>query len=84
MKTGVAFVAFFAGANAFAPASNSARTSLALAGDLEGMIGVGPETANKIVSDPVTLLLHCCGKTQYTSLTNHRLSSHYYSLILWD
>jgi hypothetical protein len=62
MKTGVAFVAFFAGANAFAPASSSARTSSALAGDLEGMIGVGPETLNKVVSLSC-YLVHCCGKT---------------------
>lgn len=69
MKTGVAFVAFFAGANAFAPASNSARTSSALAGDLDGMIGVGPETLNKIVSYISCYPLHCCGKTQRISLT---------------
>jgi hypothetical protein len=59
MKTGVAFVALFAGANAFAPASNSARTSSALAGDLDGMIGVGPETLNKVVSFISCYCTHC-------------------------
>lgn len=52
MKTGVAFVALFAGANAFAPATSSIRTAsaLSMASGLDGMIGVGPETGNKIVS----------------------------------
>ena len=50
MKTGVAFVALFAGANAFVPATSSIRTASTVAAGLEGMIGVGPETGNKIVS----------------------------------
>lgn len=70
MKTGVAFVALFAGANAFAPASNAARASSALAGDLEGMIGVGPETLNKIVSYcSCCYPFHCCRTTQSAVLT---------------
>jgi hypothetical protein len=40
-----------AGASAFAPASQSARTSsLAVSADLQGLRGVGPETGNAIVS----------------------------------
>lgn len=55
MKTGVAFVALFAGANAFVPATSSTRTASAVAAGLEGMIGVGPETGNRIVSDHLVL-----------------------------
>jgi hypothetical protein len=46
-----------AGASAFAPASQSARTSaLAVSADLQGVRGVGPETANAIVSGGFAVL----------------------------
>ena len=52
MKTAVAFLALTASANAFAPASTSARSATAVnAAELDGMLGVGPETAGKVVSD---------------------------------
>jgi len=57
MKTAVAVLALAAGATAFAPASLSARTSTQVkAAELDNYIGVGPETANKIVRTLTALL----------------------------
>lgn len=50
--TCVTAAALMASASAFAPVTNSrATTARAAASDLEGLLGVGPETGNKIVSD---------------------------------
>jgi hypothetical protein len=47
-----------AGASAFAPASQSARTSaLAVSAELDGIRGIGPETGGKIVSGDFAALL---------------------------
>ena len=52
MKTAATLVAFLGAANAFAPSSQSSRSSSSLAAiaELEGMVGVDLETGKRIVS----------------------------------
>lgn len=69
MKTAVAFLALTASANAFAPASTSARSATAVnAAELDGMLGVGPETAGKVVSDD-SILVHAFKCSSFSHLT---------------
>jgi hypothetical protein len=49
MKT-VLFLSAIACASAFAPASQSARSTQLAAADLDSLRGVGPETGGKVVS----------------------------------
>jgi hypothetical protein len=57
MKTAIALASLLSGAAAFAPASSSSRTPVALeaTADLEGLVGVDLESGNKIVRCVVSL-----------------------------
>lgn len=79
MKIAVAFLALLNGANAFAPAQQSARMATAFAmSDLDGMLGVGPETANKIVRVTGYRIPHVYPSFSLVSFFR------YHSLIHWD
>jgi hypothetical protein len=71
MKTAL-ILSVIAGASAFAPASQSARSTQLAAADINSLRGVGPETGGKVVSSTA------CNRTLLSLISCNENKSHRY------